>query len=136
MKEKPNDEIQKWFDFADEDLRSARILLHEKIYNQACFHSQQCVEKYLKGLLLLHNDHKPKLHDLKELFSKCIHSNVLELIPFRERVATLSLYYAPTRYPDAIIGSLPDRLPNNKDAEEAIEIAEDITKLVSKLVQK
>lgn len=38
-----------WFLFAEEDLKLAEYFLSGKIYNQVCFHSQQGVEKMLKG---------------------------------------------------------------------------------------
>jgi len=38
-------EYNKWIVFAQEDLKMAELALKEEIYNQACFHSQQCVEK-------------------------------------------------------------------------------------------
>jgi HEPN domain-containing protein len=46
-----------WFKVADEDLLAAE---HELRYEDAvlrtiCFHSQQSVEKYLKGFLIYHN---------------------------------------------------------------------------------
>lgn len=33
----------------------------------ACFHAQQCIEKYLKGFLVAHDKPFPKTHDLGEL---------------------------------------------------------------------
>jgi HEPN domain-containing protein len=40
-----------WFNFALEDLRVAEWTLSEGIHNQTCFHSQQRVEKVIKGVL-------------------------------------------------------------------------------------
>jgi HEPN domain-containing protein len=40
---------ERWLIFARENLVVARIVLDEGIYNQACFHAQQCVEKALSG---------------------------------------------------------------------------------------
>lgn len=122
MKKLP-EEVRDWLRFAAEDLRSAEVLLQEGIYNQACFHSQQCIEKMLKALLISRGRHLPKIHDLNELFEKCIQSESLSLLAFREKVSILSLYYVPTRYPDAAVGSLPDRLPHKEDAKEALSIA-------------
>ncbi|MFO7541160.1 MAG: HEPN domain-containing protein [Chloroflexota bacterium] len=34
-----------WLRFASEDLQIAEFALEEQIYNQVCFHSQQCAEK-------------------------------------------------------------------------------------------
>lgn len=123
MKKLP-EEVSQWISFAEEDLRAARVLVREKIYNQACFHCQQSAEKMFKAALLSGGKGSPKVHDLNELFEKAVQSGILFLLPWRERMATLSLYYVPTRYPDAVIGSLPDGLPNKKDAEEALSIAE------------
>jgi len=38
-----------WLMFAREDLRVAELAMQDRLYNQVCFHSQQCVEKSLKG---------------------------------------------------------------------------------------
>ncbi|MEI7451009.1 MAG: HEPN domain-containing protein [Desulfomonile sp.] len=42
---------ERWLTFARQDMQMAELALKEKIYNQVCFHSLQCVEKILKGLL-------------------------------------------------------------------------------------
>ena len=42
-----NEAVERWLAFAQEDMRMAELALKEGIYNQACFHSQQCVEKAL-----------------------------------------------------------------------------------------
>ncbi|HDM74842.1 MAG TPA: HEPN domain-containing protein [Deltaproteobacteria bacterium] len=39
-----------WLKYADDDLRSAEVLLVEGIYNMVCFHAQQAVEKFFKSL--------------------------------------------------------------------------------------
>jgi len=36
---------ERWLAFAQEDLRVAEVVLAEAVFNQVCFHSQQCVEK-------------------------------------------------------------------------------------------
>ena len=36
-------------------------------YDGACFHAQQCAEKYLKALLTYHAIDFPRTHDLTEL---------------------------------------------------------------------
>ena len=120
------DMVGEWIAFAGEDLQAAAVLLREEIYNQSCFHSQQCVEKILKGYLISRGVHCPKIHDLNELFEKCVQNGLLTLLQFKKPIAMLSLYYVPTRYPDAIIGSLPDRLPNKSDAKESLETAQTI----------
>ncbi|MFH1318346.1 MAG: HEPN domain-containing protein, partial [Candidatus Omnitrophota bacterium] len=44
-------QTKQWLIFADEDLRVAKIVFKEGIYNQVCFHSQQATEKSLKALI-------------------------------------------------------------------------------------
>ncbi len=41
----------KWLQFAQEDLKVAGLCFDEGIFNQVCFHSQQGVEKILKGFI-------------------------------------------------------------------------------------
>lgn len=126
MKNK-NDPAQTWLTFASEDLQVAELIhRNEDIPNQVCFHAQQCVENILKVLLIGNKQPCPKIHDLEELYKKCIKANILELLPFKKEIELLSLFYLPTRYPDALVGSLPDRLPTGKDAEMALEAANKI----------
>lgn len=40
-----------WFKYAEDDLNSALVLLTEGIYNMACFHCQQTVEKMFKSII-------------------------------------------------------------------------------------
>lgn len=123
---KCREDVRDWLTFAAEDLHAAEVLLGEDIPNQVCFHAQQCIEKTLKALLLQHNQPCPKIHDLNELHARCIDANILTVLPFQDDIAMLSLFYMPTRYPEALVGSLPDRLPNEKDAKMAIETAKKI----------
>ncbi len=125
MKNK-EDSVQSWLEFADEDIHMARLAHDDDIPNQACFHAQQCVEKTLKALLIRYQQDFPKTHDLKELYKMCVAANILEVIPFRDEIKMLSLFYLPTRYPDALVGSLPDRLPTDKDAKLALEAAKKV----------
>lgn len=114
--------VERWLAFAYEDLRVAELALKEDIFNQTCFHAQQCVEKALKGVLLNHHNRTPPhLHAIAEL---------LRLLPtgwFAEvradLIETMDNYYIPTRYPDALPGTLPEGLPGKPEAEEAVSLA-------------
>ncbi len=118
-------ESKRWIDFATEDLKIAELALKEGIYNQVCFHSQQCVEKVLKGYLLAKGKIYPKTHKLADLMA------VLKAKTFDDletSILALDRFYIPTRYPDAIPGSLPDGIPTEDDAMEAFNIAEQVLK--------
>ncbi|MEI7451008.1 MAG: HEPN domain-containing protein [Desulfomonile sp.] len=41
----------------------------------------------------------------------------------REELGQMDIYYIPTRYPDALPGSLAEGLPGKEEAEEAITAA-------------
>jgi HEPN domain-containing protein len=113
----------RWITFAAEDLHAAQILFAGGVWNQACFHAQQCVEKTLKGLIVrLGKVAPPRTHSVAEL---------LEALPAgwfgelrTELRDALDDYYIPTRYPDALPGTLPDGLPGCDEAKEAVSLAE------------
>ena len=105
-------EPERWMDFADEDLRIAKVALKDDIYNQVCFHSQQCIEKSLKALIYKRGIVPPKIHDLMDLL-KLI--NTEAFVDIDEKIAFVNDFYIPVRYPDTLPGSLPDRLPGERE---------------------
>jgi HEPN domain-containing protein len=106
-------ESERWLQFAGEDLQMAELALQEGIYNQVCFHSQQSAEKAVKGLLLFQGKTPPRNHLLGDLLTLLV-SN-----PFANslEIQLLDRFYIPTRYPDALPGSLPEGLPAHEDAD-------------------
>jgi len=119
------EEINKWIKFSEEDLRMAELALKEKIYNQVCFHSQQCIEKALKGFINYKGRVHPQTHKLADLLSYVSPSPFDNL---RSDILIIDRFYTPARYPDVLPGSLPEGLPTEKDAKEAIEIARFVLK--------
>lgn len=45
----------------------AELALEEEIFNQTCFHSQQCVEEALKSLVALLGAAPPRTHRLMDI---------------------------------------------------------------------
>lgn len=120
---------ERWLEKAEDDLRFARLGLKESFFNQVCFLSQQAVEKTLKAFLVSKNELYPKTHKLVDLAVACLkHENGLE--KFMKELRVLDEYYIPTRYPDAIPGSVKGYMPTKKQAEEALGIAEKVLKYV------
>jgi len=115
-----NKEYNKWIVFAQEDLKMAELALKEGIYNQTCFHSQQCVEKALKGFIAFKGKIHPQTHKLTDILSFTSPGPFDDLT---DKIIILDRFYIPTRYPDALPGTLPEGLPTEKDAKEAIEVA-------------
>lgn len=62
-----------WVLKGDSDLADAkRTAASDGPYDTACFHAQQAVEKYLKGLLAWRERPIPRTHDLEELQRLCV----------------------------------------------------------------
>ena len=115
-----NNAGERWLLFACQDLQMAELALKEGIYNQVCFHSHQCVEKCLKALLANQRKAPPRIHSIVDLLG-LLPSNYLK--DLREELGQIDIYYIPTRYPDALPGSMAEGLPGQEEAEEAIATA-------------
>lgn len=130
----PQVEAQRWLNFANEDLRMAKLALGEQIFNQVCFHAQQCVEKCLKAALAAAGELLPPTHLLTDLFALLPNSVQQQLATLKEEILVLDQFYIPTRYPDALPGALPDGLPQQQDAQTALGTAQNCYQLVEMLV--
>jgi HEPN domain-containing protein len=74
---------QEWADKAEGDLHTAERELaaeHYPNYDAACFHTQQCAEKYLKAVLQERQVYFRKTHDLVELLGLVWRRNLCSLI--------------------------------------------------------
>ena len=94
-------ETLQWFRFAEMDFQTA-IHLYENMYpppNEIiCFHCQQAVEKFLKGLLINFGEEIIKTHDLTLLVS--LLQKFIDLSDDEKKIcAKLSLYAVKIRYP-------------------------------------
>jgi len=126
-------ESERWLLFAHQDLRMAELAMTEGLYNQVCFHSQQCAEKAIKGLLAQQGKVPPRTHRLADLLGP------LDPDPFAEErfeVQLLDRFYIPTRYPDALPGSLPEGLPEAQEAQEALSTAAKVLAQIEQLVER
>jgi len=126
-------ESERWLLFAHQDRRMAELAMAEGLYNQVCFHSQQCTEKAIKGLLAHQGKVPPRTHRLADLLG------LLDPDPFAEdrfEIQLLDRFYIPTRYPDAPPGSLPEGLPDAQDAQEALATAEKVLTQVEQLIRR
>ena len=104
---------EEWVYKAEQDLKSAKLLLANKLTSPAIYHTQQCGEKALKAFLAFKNMIVPKSHNLDELCLKCceleesfntIYMNAIDLNGFDVRF----------RYPGTVLD------PSVKDVQNAI----------------
>jgi len=122
--------VREWVVKAENDLTTAAhaLTLGPKCpTDTVCFHAQQCVEKYLKAVLVLHGQDFPKTHDLKRLFA---------LMPVHVRPALtkeeqdqLTDYATGARYPGW--GEIP-----LGEARRAVAVARRVRKEVRALLPK
>jgi HEPN domain-containing protein len=96
-----NAQIKEWVKKADGDfvsaLREYRARNHPN-YDSACFHAQQCIEKYLKAVLIKKRIPFSKIHDLEVLLDLCLPAYPL-WEPMREDMQLLTQYAVQFRYP-------------------------------------
>lgn len=88
-----------WFKKAQDDYKSAEVILREGgYYGTTCFLAQQIAEKYFKGFLIFHGKKIKKIHDLVKLLNegKKIDGGFSAL---EEECVLLNDYYIETRYP-------------------------------------
>ena len=67
-------------------------------YDSACFHAQQCIEKYFKGTLQKERVYFPKTHDLNVLLDMVLPSQPFWEV-FRNDLKMLSVSALEVRYP-------------------------------------
>jgi HEPN domain-containing protein len=119
----PHEDAQRWLEFAEQDLRTAEMTLSGEIFNQVCFHSQQCAEKCVKACLAAAGELLPRTRRIADLLSQLPADAQAVVIDFEESLLDLDQFYIPTRYPDALPGSLPEGLPQKSHAEAALTTA-------------
>ncbi len=105
-----------WVERAEEDYITAQTILRRKtpFTDIACFHAQQCAEKYLKAILVARGQVFPKTHDLILLNEQCSQVGIFTGMEPKQLHA-LSDHAVQARYPGAS--------PNLSDAHEAMNTA-------------
>lgn len=112
-----------WLNRAEEDYILARYALRRRkplIYG-ACFHAQQCAEKYLKAILISRGQAFPKTHDLLALNDLCEQAGVMLPIDV-DHLDLLSSYAVQIRYPGAEL--------TPEEARRAYGIAQSVRRFV------
>jgi len=96
--------VHEWLKYSQNDLISAKHLyedLHPKQIEVACYLSQQCAEKALKGYIFYKDTEPPKTHNLVELCQLCANydNSFEELL---DACADLTPYGVAVRYPNEL----------------------------------
>jgi HEPN domain-containing protein len=123
--------LGEWVRKAEDDLKVAAHVMKLGANCPAeaiCFHAQQCVEKYLKAVLVWHQADFPKTHDIGDLISLMPFGVTIEIPAADQR--RLTSYAAGIRYPS----NGPPILP--ADARRAIALARRVRAQARKLLPK
>ncbi len=116
-----------WFEKAESDLIAANILFESNplVLDIVCFHCQQAVEKYLKGLLVFYNVEFPRTHILEYLLKLCsrIDSEFKEI-----ELKELSQFAVRARYPH------DSYAPENEEAVYYLELVNIVKELVYSII--
>ena len=94
-------DTREWVKKTEDDFKVASQILRRRkdiVTEAACFHCQQCVEKYLKSRLVEAGIAFPRTHDLLTLLTLCLPVDPL-WSSFTNIVDTLSDYAVDFRYP-------------------------------------
>ncbi len=117
-----------WAARAEEDYSLARSALRRKnpLISGACFHAQQCAEKYLKAVLVAKGQAFPKTHDLLALKDLCTQAGQFLAVDANQ-LDVLSSYAVQVRYPGAY--------PMLEEARQALETAKVVRRLAKRLLE-
>ena len=115
MDEARKQAVLRWMQKAENDLRTCQTMgsVEPPVPDTACFHAQQCLEKYLKAILEKHGMVVRKIHSLPILLDQCVKVYPL-LTGMRPDMVCLSEYAVEFRYPGESAAL--------RDAREAISI--------------
>lgn len=119
--------VCEWMERARRDLRAARLLLREGLYNEAAFHAQQAAEKALKALLVANGVRPPKTHSIERLLS-LLEQHIDANAFYEIEVDVLTDYAVETRYPGPFL--------DHDEATYAVEVAERAVELASRLLSE
>ena len=117
------DETKVWLKFAEENLKSSKILLKSHLYNPSLQNTQQTAEKSLKAIFIEKNIKLKRTHDILELVN-LLNDHDISVDITEEQCDFLNTIYLPSKYP---VGSaLPDFNPDEAICRDAILIASNV----------
>ncbi len=125
------DETLLWLKYAQENLRSAKVLFDSKLYNPCLQNAQQSVEKMLKAVLVERAIKFKKTHSIGELSQLLAKNKIIVDLTIEDR-ELLDSIYLPSKYP---LGSvLPNFEPDEKICKRSIEISEKLENSVAQIL--
>jgi len=126
------DETQSWLEYANENLKSAEILLKSHLYNPSLQNSQQAIEKFLKACFIEKGIKLQKTHTILILVEKLKELGFYFAVSYGDIDLIDSIYLA-SKYPFGSV--LPDFEPDKKICQKCINIAKAIKKDIEECIK-
>jgi len=112
-----------WFRKGQQDLQRVPRCLQEEDCEDAAFHLQQALEKYLKGFLIAHGWRLQRTHNLSVLLDEAVKFTPT-LEPYRSLCQEVSAFYVEERYPISTQG------PSRAELEPLLQHAQQLIGLL------
>jgi HEPN domain-containing protein len=127
------DDTRLWLKYADENLKSAKVLKDNSLFNPCLQNIQQAVEKFLKAVIIEHGFEFRKTHSINEL-NAIIASHGIIVDLQKEECHFLDSVYLPSKYP--ISSALPDFEPDVRICDIYLTVADRISASVKEILTK
>ncbi|MBC8433004.1 MAG: HEPN domain-containing protein [Desulfobacterales bacterium] len=121
------DETKIWMKYADENLKSARLLLDGSLFNACLQNIQQSVEKSLNALLVEFSIKLIKTHSIGKLTAALTEHDV-DVDITEDECDLLDTIYLPSKYP--LGGVIPDFEPDADICRQCLSISKKVIKSV------
>jgi len=112
---------REWIAHADDDLTVATLtltLMEQCPFRLVAYHAQQCAEKYLKAVLVLHGVDFPRTHNIARLLALC--ANHFDWRKELRDAEELTPFAIASRYPG-------DEEPvSESEARRALDLAQNV----------
>jgi HEPN domain-containing protein len=118
----------RWWRQALADLSFLPVARQAAKYDTCCFLAQQTAEKALKAYLFQQGEELIFTHSIFKLCAMAA-QYAADFTGLQERVKLLDFYYVEARYPNALEDVIPAEFYSERDAEQAIEMAEAVKAL-------
>ncbi|MEW5693950.1 MAG: HEPN domain-containing protein [Candidatus Hydrogenedentota bacterium] len=125
--------FKRWFASSKDDLDAANWMMEGGFYHNACFFSQQCIEKALKAYLYLQGERNIWGHSTYLVALSCCNYND-NFSTFFEDFKKIDRFYIPTRYPNGIPAGTPRENYIKSDSLYAISIAEKLIQFINSII--
>jgi HEPN domain-containing protein len=122
--------VEEWLERARHDVETAQLLIDGEGYTDAiAYHIQQAIEKYLKGLLVYHEEKPPRVHELEHLLSLVVKYDD-DLSVYSDLCEKASAFYIEDRYPPGPLPEYPYE-EIKKDLERTWELVNAIERIIA-----